>query len=221
MRTWILIFASSFSVLFVGFAGCTSENTASPSSAASTSGGGYMPTPCNGGEPDGFCNALGNQVETCECVDCTDSAVCTGTCADDGQCTEPAEDCTCNDCYMKVAGCPPRNVGCDDDGECNSDEDCVCTDCTNTPRCTDNCLNNGSCVQYLEGCSCADCASVMECGGNGPASSAANSSSAAAGTGGTGGMPASSSSMSAVSSSSAAGGMGGMGAAGGAGGTGG
>jgi hypothetical protein len=215
MRNWILIFTSSLSLLFVGFAGCTGDDAATPTSASSTSVGAGGDNPCNNSAPNGFCNSMGNDPETCACADCASSAVCTAACTDDGQCDSGAgEDCTCTDCYMKVDGCPPEDVGCYDNAECNTDEDCVCNDCTGTPRCTDNCLDNGSCVRYLEGCSCADCAPLMVCGGSG-STTTASSSTAAGGSGGTGGMPA-------TTGTGASGGMGGTGiGTGGSGGTGG
>ncbi|MCA9718726.1 MAG: hypothetical protein KC468_28920, partial [Myxococcales bacterium] len=54
--------------------------------------------------------------------------------------------------------------GCDGDGECTQDEDCVCPDCTNQNYCRGNqCMNDGLCHPYFEGCECQDCASHPQC----------------------------------------------------------
>jgi hypothetical protein len=206
MRTWIAILASSLALASLPFVGCSSDvnNQANASSGNTGLGGnGGVQTGCNGNQPDGFCNVFGQDPETCQCADCADSAFCGGKCNDaDGKCTlDQGEDCTCKDCYFKVAECPPYKVGCGDkpDGKCDADEDCTCGDCTNTDRCTKNCNDNGSCVPYLEGCSCADCKPEKACGGNGSTSSssstaasstAASSTAASTGAGGAGGAGA-------------------------------
>ncbi|NUO47817.1 MAG: hypothetical protein HOV80_03060 [Polyangiaceae bacterium] len=55
---------------------------------------------CNLDRRDGYCNARGQNPETCECLDCITWAMCTGKCVDDGTCNmgENAEDCSCADC---------------------------------------------------------------------------------------------------------------------------
>jgi hypothetical protein len=181
MRSWIVFLSFSASAVFglaASAGGCSGDD-----SNANTTGtvvipagaGGGTNFGCNGSGPDGFCNLRGNNPESCSCPDCAQSASCRGVCSDDGQCSynpdAPTndEDCTCNDCYGHVSSCPPYPVGCpgDENPACTADEDCTCPDCTNTPRCTGSCDNNGSCVEYLEGCSCSDCSGVAEnCGGN-------------------------------------------------------
>jgi hypothetical protein len=53
---------------------------------------------CEGGFPDEFCNALGDNPESCECFDCVNTSKCKQLCTDDGQCAGN-EDCSCIDCY--------------------------------------------------------------------------------------------------------------------------
>lgn len=198
MRSWIGVLALSGWVGFATAGGCSGDDTgATPSGATVTVGsgvGGGSYFGCNGAGPDGICNLRGKNPESCQCPDCEPSATCRGVCPDDGQCSyDPDtptpthdEDCTCDDCYGQVASCPPAPVGCPNDNneECTANEDCTCPDCSGTPRCTDHCTNNGSCVPYLEGCSCADCAGQVEdCGGN-----PTTSSSTTTGVGGAGGV---------------------------------
>ena len=88
----------------VGYAGCDNgaTTTGAVTSATITNGTGYHPA-CNGGVRDGFCNALGADPETCECLDCVDTAFCKGGCKDDGVCNpSQGEDCTCKDCIGKA-----------------------------------------------------------------------------------------------------------------------
>ena len=65
-------------------------------------GSAYHPA-CNLDRRDGYCNARGQNAETCECFDCVNVAMCTGKCSDDGTCNmgENAEDCSCTDCYQQ------------------------------------------------------------------------------------------------------------------------
>ncbi|MCC6556047.1 MAG: hypothetical protein IT372_24060 [Polyangiaceae bacterium] len=201
MRSWIVFFALCGFVGFAAAGGCSEDkNLPLPSGTTGTvgtgAGGGGTGSGCNGNGPDGFCNLRGNDPETCACPDCEQSASCRGVCTDDGSCTyDPGsetndEDCTCDDCYGQVSSCPPFPVGCpgDDDPSCTADEDCTCPDCTNTPRCTDGCVDNGSCVEYLEGCSCSDCAQLAQnCGGNPTTTTTTTSGGGGAGGGGAGG----------------------------------
>lgn len=73
--------------------------TGSTASATITNGTGFNP-PCNDNHQDGYCNAHGATPESCECLDCSDTAYCKNGCVDDGQCNANAgEDCTCTDCF--------------------------------------------------------------------------------------------------------------------------
>ncbi len=49
---------------------------------------------------------------------------------------------------------------------CNIQDDCVCPDCQNKVICTNpaNCKDDGTCKPFVEGCHCADCASLDICG---------------------------------------------------------
>lgn len=218
VRVWVACFLMASLGCAAWAAGCGgNEASGQSSSSGAGPGAGGAVHVCNGDMPDGFCNLLGNDPETCACADCTALAACDDRCVDDDVCNYhddgTAEDCSCTDCLGKIDGCPPYGVGCSNDpGECSIAEDCTCPNCTNTPRCTDNCLNNGSCVEYLEGCSCADCMNVDSCGG----SSGPGGGGGMGGMGGAGGMGASSSSSSASSASSASSsGMGGSAGGGG------
>jgi hypothetical protein len=53
---------------------------------------------------------------------------------------------------------------CIDDGDCGND-DCVCDDCDSDLFCSDpgNCIDDGSCQSFQEGCVCPDCASHPDC----------------------------------------------------------
>lgn len=80
-----------------------------PAGPAQSTGGIYEPE-CNGGVQDGFCNALGDVPESCECLDCTETAYCTGACSNDGTCSAD-EDCTCEDCFDADPECPGTGEG--------------------------------------------------------------------------------------------------------------
>lgn len=66
-------------------------------------------------------------------------------------------------------GCPdadPDNCvcyGCDASASCTAEVDCTCTQCANDSFCGSNCLDDGVCNPYFEGCQCADCASIPQC----------------------------------------------------------
>jgi len=95
----------------VGYAGCDNgaTTTGASTSVTITNGTGYHPA-CNGGVRDGFCNALGADPETCDCLDCVDTAFCKGGCKNDGVCNpSQGEDCTCADCVGKQV--PDGNGG--------------------------------------------------------------------------------------------------------------
>lgn len=171
-------------------AGC-SEKAPAASDVGSTSlvaTGAGGASPCNGHFPDGFCAAYATVPESCACADCTETALCGKKCSDNGKCDfEAGEDCSCKDCFFLVAKCGPSNGGCqnNDDGACGTTENCTCPDCTNTEYCKSHCDNNGECVQFFEGCSCADCKMLPACGGT--ASAAVSSSSVGSTTSGAGG----------------------------------
>lgn len=80
--------------------------------------------------------------------------------AANGAC-EPGETCSCADC----ATGPSCTATCVPDNACTLDDDCVCDDCDNDSFCGDpsNCLDDGTCDFYSEGCVCADCAAHPVC----------------------------------------------------------
>ncbi|MDH3199352.1 MAG: hypothetical protein OEM15_00500 [Myxococcales bacterium] len=53
---------------------------------------------------------------------------------------------------------------CTNNNDC-SDDDCVCCDCDTDLFCSDpeNCVNDGECTTFREGCVCADCIDHPEC----------------------------------------------------------
>jgi len=82
-------------------------------------------------------------------------------CEDDFEChPELGEDCACDDC-IDTAQCGY----CDGDGTCNDTDACTCEECWDNAVCldTDNCLDDGVCDGYSEGCFCADCAGEPAC----------------------------------------------------------
>lgn len=85
------------------------EDATSSAAATVTNGTGFNP-PCNDNHQDGYCNAHGATPESCECLDCSDTAFCKNGCVEDGQCNPGAgEDCTCQDCFGAHIGnddCP-------------------------------------------------------------------------------------------------------------------
>ncbi len=184
---------------WLGSAACSSGNnnaaaTASTAIVAATGSGGG--SGCNGFHPDGYCVPAGPAKESCACLDCATTALCTNRCKDDGKCDlGKTEDCTCADCYFKVQECSPGDNGCNnDDKKCTFDENCVCKDCTATDACTKNCVDNGVCVPWLEGCSCADCKKTKACGGGSTTTTTtttgATTTAGSGGAGGVGGAPA-------------------------------
>lgn len=217
MRT-LAIFLLASGLLSAAFAGCSTtldDSTPLPSSGAGTTPVLGSHDTCNDRKPDGYCNAGGARAEDCKCVDCASMAMCTSKCTDDGTCNlaEGGEDCSCPDCFFKVAECSAESVGCDDNQEeaagCSYfSDDCTCSVCATDARCASSCDNNGSCVPYLEPCSCADCANHEACGGSGTSSASSSSTTASS----------SSTAASSSSTGSSGGGMGGAGGAGGAGG---
>jgi hypothetical protein len=114
--------------------GCGEETTpaepagSGPQAAANaTNGTGYDPV-CNNGRPDGFCNALGQNPEGCDCRDCFGTAFCDQRCVDDGNCSfngdDPSsEDCTCADCAYVHPECGAYQPPDDDDGDGDGDGD--------------------------------------------------------------------------------------------------
>lgn len=181
--------------------------TSSTKSTVTGVGGGSS---CNNGIADEFCVPLGPAAEDCSCADCLGKAMCQDLCKDDDNCDlDGDEDCSCADCYHKVPSCSPGGGNCSDpdpesnnfDPACAFGERCTCIDCTATPFCNDNCVDNGECVPWLEGCSCADCKDNEDC-------TMAGATTSTSGAGGTGGA-------------NSAGGAGGMTATSGAGGAGG
>jgi len=199
MRSWILVLTACAFAGFATMGGCSGDNVA-PLNPGSTVGVGTGSTGshalgCNGSGPDGFCNARGQNPESCACPDCAETAFCRGTCSDDGACgytpdSDPPsdEDCTCADCFAAHSACPPYKSGCNDtdEGACSPEEDCTCAACAGAERC--GCDGNGQCVEALEGCSCADCANAEACGGEGPTTTTTTTTtSASGGMGGAGG----------------------------------
>lgn len=55
---------------------------------------------------------------------------------------------------------------CQTNSICDIHDDCVCPDCQNHLVCTNpaNCTDDASCKPFVEGCHCADCASLDICG---------------------------------------------------------
>lgn len=214
----VRLFLFAAGLFVASYTGCTAEeepgiqSVTVTSTGATTVGAG---SPCHLGAPDGRCVPA---LETQDCPDCRNAAYFNDRCTDDGTCDiggeNSQEDCSCDDCFFKAAGCQPDAGNCDDDdGQniCTADEACTCSDCDADPFCTSNCRDDGVCVELYEGCGCADCAAnpPENCGGN-PTTTTAASTSSAGGAGGAGG---------ATSATTGSGGMGGAGGAGGAGGT--
>jgi hypothetical protein len=54
---------------------------------------------------------------------------------------------------------------CTVDRVCGDGVDCVCAECDDDLFCSDpdNCFDNGNCVNFVEGCVCADCADLPVC----------------------------------------------------------
>jgi hypothetical protein len=84
-----------------------------------------------------------------------------GQCLDDGTCSAAAgEDCACNDCAgTAICG------ACDNDAMCEASDACTCDECDADAFCMNpaNCVDDGFCDQYNEGCVCADCTGVPNC----------------------------------------------------------
>lgn len=91
---------ASLAILLVPAACDTSvTTTGTTSDVTATNGTGFTP-PCNDNHQDGYCNAHGAIPESCECLDCSDTAYCKEGCKDDGSCdANGGEDCTCTDCF--------------------------------------------------------------------------------------------------------------------------
>jgi len=71
------------------------------------------------------------------------------------------ESCLCGDCVADAA-CQSTCVA---DGACTLDDDCVCDDCDADSFCGDstNCIDDGVCAPFSEGCICTDCATNPAC----------------------------------------------------------
>ncbi len=91
-------------------------------------------------------------------------AVCKGGAAD-GKCEPPDDDCACDDCLAACSGectgsTPPA---------CTLEDSCTCQECWTDQLCTPpdkkNCVDNGDCDFFTEGCCCADCAMLDNCSG--------------------------------------------------------
>jgi hypothetical protein len=55
-------------------------------------------------------------------------------------------------------------LGCGNGNECTDQTDCVCPACVSNEFCqADDCVDDGECDPYLEGCVCADCADQSIC----------------------------------------------------------
>jgi hypothetical protein len=95
-------FLQALPLLLVGavamHSACADNGEGDDTSAVTVTTEPYVGAACNGGRPDGYCNSLGDNPESCECFDCVDTAYCNGTCVDDGTCGAD-EDCTCDDCF--------------------------------------------------------------------------------------------------------------------------
>lgn len=149
MRTWVALIASSVFVGLVAAGGCSiGEDPEAKASTTATVGSGttnYFA--CNGGQPDGRCNARGDVPETCECTDCQLTAFCLNTCNNDGTCgfnpdaPVGGEDCTCDDCWGVHPDCPPF-AECNGDGTCDPGEPPGCSDCA-TPATTNTTTGGG------------------------------------------------------------------------------
>jgi sulfatase modifying factor 1 len=132
--------------------GCTdADPAASTSIGASTSGAG-------GGATTGTVGAGGNGGAPSRGCISTD-----GTQTPDGVCSS-GELCSCSDCAM-TAYCNPDQ--CTPDGVCDLYDSCVCGDCDAHFQCVDpadhNCVEDGYCDSFDEGCGCDDCATMAEC----------------------------------------------------------
>lgn len=104
--------------------------------------------------------------EGCLCADCQSRPECVARieqCSGgviDNVCDVAAETCECPDCAYRV-----ECVGCVADGACGIGEGCYCDDCTAQDYCVacGSAAADGICNALLEGCGCADCASLMVC----------------------------------------------------------
>lgn len=118
MSLWVRGFAASVTIAYVSFFGCGSDTESLEPSGGTTSsatnGTGYSPL-CNDGAPDGFCNSLGQNPESCECLDCVTSAFCNDECNDNGSCEAP-EDCSCADCFGALEDCTAQGFGGESNG---------------------------------------------------------------------------------------------------------
>ncbi len=233
MRSFLPLLATAAIAGSAAFSGCGNSDTDNTkndvTSATVTAGSGQ--SPCNSGAPDTYCNAVGNNPETCECSDCFASAMCNGGCTDDGNCDMGGgEDCSCADCAFKVLGCPPDVCHYDDQSGyydycyCNHDDDeqtaactlddaCTCPECAGAAQCA-ACNDDGQCAPLSESCSCGDCANSPVCGGD-PSTSSSSSSSSGGGNGGGSTTSTTSSTTAASTTTGSAGGGGGNGGAGG------
>lgn len=146
-------------------------------------GGGGPSTTGQGGSPTTTTPGSSACCEAIETPGCVDAVLQDCVCAQDSYCCETAWDATCvsevNDLGCGVCEVPDDpgggggggdpgggSVGCKDDGQCTLEDDCVCTDCSTDDYCSDpnNCVDDGECDAFLEGCVCADCAgSHPEC----------------------------------------------------------
>jgi len=121
MSLWVRGFAVSVTVAYVAFVGCSSETESlapGGTTASATNGTGYSAL-CNDGAPDGFCNSLGEDPESCECLDCVTSAFCNDECNDNGSCEAP-EDCSCSDCFGALESCTAQGFGGESNGNTTS-----------------------------------------------------------------------------------------------------
>jgi len=90
------------------------------------------------------------------------AAAAAGACLDDGICSAAVgEGCSCTDC----AEAPVCGFCDDTPASCDTTDACTCSACDADAFCIDagNCLNDGFCDQFNEGCVCADCAAVPNC----------------------------------------------------------